>query len=36
MLPRDYVGIGDLLVRGGVGARVDKVLARALDSRIAR
>ena len=25
---QDHVGIGDLLVRGGVGARVDKVLAR--------
>ena len=25
---QDHVGIGDLLARGGVGARVDKVLAR--------
>ena len=25
---QDHVGIGDLLVRGGVGARVDKVFAR--------
>ena len=27
-IAQDHVGIGDLLARGGVGARVDKVLAR--------